>query len=243
MKTIAIALITLFSLNAFSQTLEVRYSEKTAVSSQIKNLDIPDVEGINSMMIKQLIQQQVDKPRIFSLTSSEQRSVYEAISSEEKSTGNISMMVDHQNEKIFRDFTNKNLIHQKQFLSRQFIIDEESKNSEWKILNETKTILGYKCKKAVSKTDDSVVAWYTSDISSSVGPREYYGLPGLILEVKDDSLTITAIDVKLADINTKLEAPTKGKKVSREEYDEIVNKKMNINGQGQDGVKVKVITM
>ena len=41
----------------------------------------------------------------------------------------------------------------------------------------------------VPKTDE-VTAWYTPQIPVSQGPGEFWGLPGLILEINDDKTTI-----------------------------------------------------
>lgn len=72
-----------------------------------------------------------------------------------------------------------------------------------------------------------IVAWYTPEIPVSNGPGEYWGLPGLILEVSAGN---TAILCSKIIINPKdkieIEAPKKGKVVSQEEYDEIMADKM-----------------
>jgi GLPGLI family protein len=58
------------------------------------------------------------------------------------------------------------------------------------------------------------------------GPGEYSGLPGLILELSAYRTTMLCSKIvmnpKEAD---KIEAPTKGKEVSRDEYDKIVKEK------------------
>ena len=72
----------------------------------------------------------------------------------------------------------------------------------------------------------TVTAWYTLDIPISQGPGEYWGLPGLILEVSEGR---TAILCSKITINPKekiaIEAPKKGKKVSQKEYHETMTKK------------------
>ena len=71
-----------------------------------------------------------------------------------------------------------------------------------------------------------VTAWYTPQIPVNQGPGEYWGLPGLILEVNADRTTILCSKIV---INPKGEAvisrPEKGKEVTRKEYNEIVKKK------------------
>ncbi|WP_405203540.1 GLPGLI family protein [Dokdonia sp. LLG6352-1] len=77
----------------------------------------------------------------------------------------------------------------------------------------------------VPKTEE-IVAWYTPMIPASHGPDEFGGLPGLILELSTSNTTILCTKVVL---NPKepvnIEAPVKGKEVSREEYTKILEEK------------------
>ncbi|PKB17171.1 GLPGLI family protein [Flavobacterium sp. 5] len=72
-----------------------------------------------------------------------------------------------------------------------------------------------------------VTAWYTPEIPVNQGPENYWGLPGLILEINDGRTTILCSKVVL-NIKQKVEIKesTKGKVVSQNDYDAIVIKKM-----------------
>lgn len=64
---------------------------------------------------------------------------------------------------------------------------EPLEKPQWKIEKETKEILGYKCQKATTKFRGRTWnVWYTTDIPVQEGPWKLWGLPGLILEAKDD---------------------------------------------------------
>lgn len=71
-----------------------------------------------------------------------------------------------------------------------------------------------------------VTAWYTPQIPVSQGPGEYWGLPGLILEV--NALRTTILCSKIV-INPKdkseIKKPEKGKEVTQEAYNKIVKEK------------------
>lgn len=71
-----------------------------------------------------------------------------------------------------------------------------------------------------------VTAWYTLDIPISQGPGDYWGLPGLILEVsvRDTKIMCTKIVINPKE-RIEIKEPKKGKIVTQEEYDEIVTKK------------------
>ncbi len=72
-----------------------------------------------------------------------------------------------------------------------------------------------------------VTAWYTPQIPVNQGPGEYYGLPGLIIELNEDRTTVLCSQLV---VNPKekevIKVPTKGKEVTKQEYQDIVNKKM-----------------
>ena len=72
-----------------------------------------------------------------------------------------------------------------------------------------------------------VVAWYTPQIPINQGPDDYWGLPGLILEVNADRTTILCTKIVMnpeekEDINK----PKKGDEVTQAQYNDIVTKKM-----------------
>lgn len=72
-----------------------------------------------------------------------------------------------------------------------------------------------------------VEAWYTPKIPVSHGPGEYWGLPGLILEVSAGNTTMLCSKIVL---NPKeritIEAPEKGKEITKLAYQETVRDKM-----------------
>lgn len=84
--------------------------------------------------------------------------------------------------------------------------------------------------KTEDKKDDvkllNVTAWYSPQIPVSSGPQSYWGLPGLILELNADRTTMLCTEIVLNPSEAiEIETPTKGKKVSREEYNKIIKVK------------------
>ncbi|MBU2939980.1 GLPGLI family protein [Lacinutrix sp. C3R15] len=72
-----------------------------------------------------------------------------------------------------------------------------------------------------------VTAWYTMQIPVNQGPGEYWGLPGLILEINADRTTILCSKIVLNPTEKEtIKVPSKGKEVTKEEYADIVVKKM-----------------
>ncbi|GAB7257846.1 GLPGLI family protein [uncultured Polaribacter sp.] len=86
----------------------------------------------------------------------------------------------------------------------------------------------------------TVTAWYTPQIPVSNGPGEYWGLPGLILEINEGRTTILCTEIVLnPSEKLEIEKPTKGDKVTRKEYTDAITKKMeefrNSRGRGRGG--------
>lgn len=91
-----------------------------------------------------------------------------------------------------------------------------------------------------------VTAWYTPEIPVNQGPDNYWGLPGLILEVNDGKTIILCSKVVL---NPKdkvaIKAATNGDVVTQKKYDETVVKKMEemrqmYDGPGQGGNRMQI---
>jgi GLPGLI family protein len=84
-----------------------------------------------------------------------------------------------------------------------------------------------------------VTAWYTPEIPVNQGPEGYWGLPGLILEVNDGKTVLLCSKVVLnPKVKAEIKAPTKGKLISQQEFDEVVLKKTEeyrSMNQGQNG--------
>lgn len=65
--------------------------------------------------------------------------------------------------------------------------EEDTPEIKWKLLNETKKIGGFNCKKATGNfRGRTYIAWYTEEIPVNAGPWKLKGLGGLILEIVDN---------------------------------------------------------
>jgi len=130
--------------------------------------------------------------------------------------------------------TNEELLAKNTF-GKDFLIFNQRNSISWTITKDKKTICNFICykatatlkvKNAVNKgAKKKVTVWFTQSIPVSFGPFDYSGLPGLILEVNVTSnygsILTTANKVDLNVKELKIKAPTKGKKVSLEEYEKI----------------------
>ncbi|GAB5401545.1 MAG: GLPGLI family protein [Aureisphaera sp.] len=153
---------------------------------------------------------------------------------------------------LYKNLDENRFANQTESFSKVFLIKDAMEEREWKLEKETKNIGQYTCFKATSTYERSMMrmvnsnengekdskeeeqketitltAWYTPQIPVKNGPDNYDGLPGLILEVGDGELTILCSKVVLnPEKGVAIKEPNQGKKVSQEEYDGIMEKKM-----------------
>ena len=75
--------------------------------------------------------------------------------------------------------------------------------------------------------ENTITAWYCPEIPVNQGPENYWGLPGLILEVNDGKTVMLCTKIVMnAKDKVEIKPATKGKQVTQTEYNDIVKKKM-----------------
>lgn len=128
---------------------------------------------------------------------------------------------------IYFDFDNRRIIEK---TDDAILIEDKVIALNWKITNETKKINGYQCYKAMLSLNPindvhNVVAWFCPSLPYNNGPKHYYGLPGLILELKEYATTYLATKIELDTKESKISFP-KGKTISRNEYEKRLKRQM-----------------
>ncbi|RYG45403.1 MAG: GLPGLI family protein [Chitinophagaceae bacterium] len=159
----------------------------------------------------------------------------------------------------FCDFSQAKRVEQRDFMDKQFLITDSIQKNTWKLTEETKTILNHLCRKATSQrigkrmtmgiqngkmerkeVDDtaSLIAWFTTDIPVPVGPEVQGQLPGIVLEYESNGgrTNYKALEIIAKPDMSAIKEPTKGKKVTRTQFQEETRKmmeEMQRNGGGQ----------
>jgi GLPGLI family protein len=79
-----------------------------------------------------------------------------------------------------------------------------------------------------SQTDvTEIEAWYTPEVPVRHGPSEYWGLPGLILELSAGQTTMLCTKVVINPTEKiEIEAPRKGTEIDKDGYQDLIQKKM-----------------
>lgn len=225
---------------AMAQSGSVTYNEKVQLEIRL--------EGDAAKM-----QQMLPKERTFtrvlhftpgaSLYLSVPKEETEEVNDEMNGGGRMVMKMQEPDEKLHHDLVSGMVTEQREFMSRIFLIESPGDTLPWKLTGNRRDILGYPCLEATMLKDGlTTVAWFTPSIPVSTGPSKFGGLPGLILEVivNQGKRVITAASIKLADVAELIAKPTKGKKVTREEFNKIVDEKTGERGGGGNRVVIRI---
>lgn len=167
-----------------------------------------------------------------------------------KNTFNVISIGGGSNGDVYFKNTKENrFVNQTEIMGKRFLVKDKLPVYTWELSSETKNIGTYTCYKAThtkevekikmsiingesvkNKTKETIIttAWYTTTIPVINGPKNYQGLPGLILEVNDGKTTIVCTEIILNPIEKIIiQEPKKGKVVSLKKYTEIQKEKSN----------------
>ncbi len=157
--------------------------------------------------------------------------------------------------KQYKNVDEKTLVQAQEFYGKRFLVKDELQPFEWKMGTETKIIGKYTCFKATAivpkeqlqwfnfswsdlRNNEAeaeekdiqltqVEAWYTMQIPVKHGPAEFWGLPGLILEVSAENTTLLCSEIIMnPKEKQKIIAPKKGIEITINDYRETVVGKM-----------------
>ena len=245
---------------------------KTHTKLDIK-LDSSQMGGQMHDQMMSMLKKQFEKT--YKLTFNKEESIYKEEEQLEapKPQGMVMVMVETGGSDVMYKNTKENrYTNQNESFSKVFLIQDELKKIDWVLGSDTKNIGDYTCYKATYKREVEVmesgisinndkefdnevelkeievIAWYTPQIPVNSGPGNYYGLPGLILEVNDDSQSIMCSKIVLnPESKVKIAEPTKGKQITQEKYDAIMDKKMkemqnryDSEHRGRDGETIEI---
>jgi GLPGLI family protein len=100
---------------------------------------------------------------------------------------------------------------------------------KWELLQDTKDIGGFLCYRAILKNPKTgkpnLEAWYTPTIPYQYGVVDYYGLPGIILEINKNTFSIIAIKIELnPKEKIKIDEPKKVEKLTQKQFRTMTRK-------------------
>lgn len=128
------------------------------------------------------------------------------------------------------DYRNKQLIEQD---NQGALLVQKLKKLPWEITSESKMIDHYQCFKATYTFEylardqkmktNSIVAWFAPSLPYAYGPKNYHGLPGLILELTDRTVTFLVSKIEFSDLSVEIKLPT-GKRIPKEQFEKTILK-------------------
>ena len=122
---------------------------------------------------------------------------------EEKSAGAVQVYRWQMdiNDLYVSYFAEKRIEDVQDFMRKTFIIKDNFPDIRWKMTGKQGLVESHPCMEAMYRDgDDTIYAWFSPRIPVSIGPREYRGLPGIILYMEADGgkrkITIEDVDLK-----------------------------------------------
>lgn len=242
-------------------------SYRTSQDVEMK-IDTTNMNDVTAMAVLAQIKKEFDKAQILKFNS--KASLYEEVEELQVarpqllSAARITMAGTGSSAPLYRNTAEKTVVRQEELMGKKFLVKGSLRAPEWKIQPEQKEIGNYTCQKATwtrtekqtqwnpekkdfvdSNVEVTTVAWYAPGIPVSHGPHEYWGLPGLILEVHEGKKSYLCTGITLnPDIEFLIEAPTKGKEINPEAFEKLrraKNKEMFEKfGGGREGSSIKI---
>jgi GLPGLI family protein len=241
-------ILSMFITSLFAQDFKGVATYKT---DRKFNLRIDSTSMVDDEMQKQMeAQLRKQFQREYTLTFNKDESIYNEVEKLDApapaAAGGINIVVAGNTDVLYRNTGENRMVRETEIMGKPFLIKDAPEKREWVLTKETKSIGNYTCLKATSTEEveeqmfssevDSVMtvtklrtttAWYTMDIPVQHGPDDFWGLPGLILEISDGEQTILCSKIVMnPQKSDEILAPKNGKVVTRDEFREIQDKKM-----------------
>ena len=193
----------------------------------------PDAEDMKAMIPEFRIHQ---SELLFNATESLYRNIEEEDDDTEASGGGITMKIQRPEAIFYRNFTTRRKVDFREFMGKNYLIEDTLAGGNWKMGGQSKQVLGYNCMSA-TMTDTTrkreITAWFTDALPLSAGPQTFGQLPGMVLEVdiNNGEIVISAKKVEFKKLKKgELEAPKKGEKITEAEFQKRLADALRENG-------------
>jgi GLPGLI family protein len=251
----------LFTIAAIAQQKEGKVIYQRTVQMQITIAGMPGMEN-------QLPRTRTDKFELNfannQMTWRQMEDDIQAGASDEVAAGGglvIRTIGGGSDDITYCDFEKAKKLQVQELFDKKFLITDSIRRGNWKLGEETKVILNHLCRKATTQrygkrsnmtmqdgkmvrteVDDTsaVVAWFTMDIPVPAAPEMQGQLPGMVLEldINNGRNLYTAVEIMAKPNLSAIKEPTKGKKVTQDEFVKERSKmmeEMQRNMQGGNG--------
>lgn len=214
--------LTSYSQNSFKVTYGILFQGEFLSEKAKQNTDL--AEGLNG------IENYMSKYE-FTLNYNNGKAIYEVIpvlniNNEYTLSEQTAMIFIDFEKKFYNDVDSVATIVNQNIDNKKYNVISSQKYDNWNLTTESKIIDNYTCYKATSKIRNvNIEAWYCPEIPVSLGPNEFKGLPGLILELSRGKLKYITKSITL-DNKEHIELP-KGKLITEDEFNKILDNSSN----------------
>lgn len=155
--------------------------------------------------------------------------------------GGVRIRMQQANDEVYINPGTSAIISKREFMGKEYLIQDTLKISPWKLGTETKEIQGYPCKMAwyVDERQPDrkleITAWYTDQLRPMLGPELFGSLPGAVLaiDVNNGERVIVARQIEMRALKkNEMKIPASGQKVTQAEFRKIVDETMKQMGGG-----------
>ena len=180
---------------------------------------------------------------IYTLQFSEQQTYYKLAKENTDNKYMFGVLKPNENNFVLQNIVESKTNMLRTVFENDYQLQDSIKQYEWKMTGEVRDIIGFECKKAITKICDSVivVAFYTDQIPVKAGPENFNGLPGMILGLAVPRLAATWFATKLELDNEPIPTvPNKGKKVKWTDINKELSK--GLKEWGKEGHSIAWLT-
>lgn len=220
MKNLLFSAFALLSITAYTQNqIRVEYEMIPYFNPEGSNMGMANVVFLNSNY-ELIVDDNISSFKYLDKLSNEQP----------PQEGSVSIQMGSRGA-IFKN-TGENIYLEEAALGpKNYLIQDSLTVFDWEISKESKNILGFETRKAITTLDDKhktkITVWYAPKLNFKTGPEKFWGLPGLILELNsgfeyenggNEGFTYKAVSIEVLKENLPVTKPEKGEKISSQDY-------------------------
>jgi len=256
-------------LTAHAQGLSGRVNYKTSLTIKL-SMDSTKMAPEVIADLQRQLKKQMEKEYTLSFTQSESNwkqveSLGSGPATASSSGAKIVIQTGNENRLLYKNIGEQSYTKEEDLMGKPFLVQDSLRIYDWELTGNTKKIGEYEVQEAkysriidsksfsmgmdemeLTKDTINVTAWFAPQIPVSHGPADFWGLPGLILELQNEGLTYLADRIVLNPTDpVAIEVPKKGQKISNEEYRALADEKMKdmmkrYNGKPGDGNRMEI---
>lgn len=264
MKNLIIAGLFIFLF--IPKMLAQKFQGKAVYQSQREIKFSMDSTKVGNEMMKK-IQKKMNEQfqKEYTLTFNQKESIYqenEKLDTPDLTAGRMDVKISSGRNVLYRNTGKETYVSQQTLLGKLFLVKGPLEQPNWKLEDEIKKIGKYTCFKATLSTEVTRVdffsdeegknkttetrtttVWYTPEIPVNMGPGDYWGLPGLILEVQGENFSLLCTKILLnPEKEIVIQIPDKGTEIDQKAFEKLQKKKteewMERNSSTKNGERV-----